>query len=328
MRAVLCKAFGPPETLVIENIPSPAPGPGQVRIAVHAAAVNLNDLLKLQGKHHEQRAVPFSPGSGIAGTVEALGAGVSGLAPGQRVLATMEHAAGGFAEEAVTAAALVTPMPPSMSFEVGCGFTGGVVTAAEAVLSVGETKPGDVVLVTGAGGGVGSAAVAMAKAAGATVIAVAGSSQRLDIARQAGADHLINHRTQDLREAVMRTTASRGANVVIEVVGGQMMRDALRCIAWRGRFVVTGFASFDVPEIRTILVLLKGFDLRGANLLLTAQKDPPAYRAICEQSVRWYSEGKIPVSIAATFALEDAAKALRFVEQGEHAGKVVLKVRQ
>jgi NADPH2:quinone reductase len=326
MRAVVCKSFGPPETLVIEEIPERDPGPDEIRIAVHAAGVNPNDALKISGAHHDRPQPPFCPGSQVAGVVTATGVDVKSFRPGDRVMAILPRLLGGWAEHAVTSAHLAVALPPSVDFTVGSGFFASYVTAYDALVHAAEVRARDTVLVTGAGGNVGYAAVEIATLLGARVIAVAGHPETQALARAAGAQHVIDHHAGTLREEVLSLTAGRGVDVVIEVVGGDLLRQALRCIAWRGRFTVTGFISGDVPEIRAILMLLKCFDIRGANLSQTAAHDPAAVVAACKQLFAWYSAGKLRVPAARGFAFDDFAAALRHCLERRTAGKVFLSV--
>jgi len=326
VKKIVCRVLGPPEGLLFEEAPSPDIGPHQVRIAVRATSCNRNELLKLAGNYQQKAELPYTPGSDAAGVVSAVGAAVSALKIGDRVMTMLEGSRGAWAEEIAVRADWAVKIPDSMSFAQAAGFTSSYVSAYESVVHTANTTAQDVVLITGAGGGLGLAAVEIVRALGATIIAVAGSDERLMAARQSGADHVINHRKESMRDRVMELTSRRGADVIIEVVGGNMLKEAQRCIAWRGRLAVTGFASFDIPDVRPIIVLLKAFDLRGANLYQTAVHQPQLLTEYCAQLFAWFEQGRIRPLVSKTFPMQQAAAAIRYVERGEHVGKVVIEV--
>jgi NADPH2:quinone reductase len=312
---------------VIEEVPTPVPGPGQIRIDIHAAGINPNDLLKLRGEHHEKPQPPFSPGSEVAGIVGAIGPGVTQFTVGDRVMATTPGAIGGMAEAIVLPADLAVRITGNMDFTVACGWLSSTVTAYDAVVFSGRPHPGETVLVLGAGGGVGLPAIEIAKALGCRVIAVAGSDEKLALARAAGADELIHHTRSAIRDEALRLTQGRGVDVIIDPVGGDAFRQAFRCLAWQGRLVVTGFTSRDIPEIRTILLLLKGVNLCGSNLSQTARHDPVKYHAACTQLFRWYDEGKVRSHVVATYPLKQVAEAMHRISGRDHTGKVAIRIR-
>ena len=326
VKKIVCRALGPPEGLLLEEAPSPHIEPHQVRIAVRATSCNRNELLKLAGDYQQKAELPYTPGSDAAGVVSAVGAAVGTLKIGDRVMAMLEGSRGAWAEEIAVRADWTVKIPDSMSFAQAAGFASSYVSAYESLVHTANTTAEDVVLITGAGGGLGLAAVEIARAIGATIIAVAGSDERLASAKRSGADHLINHRKESMRDRVMEITNQRGANVIIEVVGGDMLKQAQRCIAWRGRLAVTGFASFDIPDIRPIIVLLKAFDLRGANLYQTVVHQPRLLTEYCTQLFTWFERGRLRPLVSKTFPMQQAAAAIRYVERGGHAGKVVIEV--
>lgn len=327
MRKIVCRSLGAPEGLLLEDSAVPEPAAHEVRIAVHASACNRNELLKLEGRYQQKAALPYTPGSDAAGVISAVGADVSTLRVGDRVMTLLDGSRGAWAEEIVVRADWVMKIPAAMTFAQAAGFCSSYMSAYEALVHTGRTRAGEMVVITGAGGGLGLAAVEIAHALGATVIAVAGSEAKLAIARAAGAHHVIDYKREDMRERVMTITQGRGVDVVIEVVGGKMLLDAQRCIAWRGRVVITGFASFEIPEIRPIILLLKGYDLLGANLYQSATHAPTLLQDYCAQLFAWFEQGRIRPLVSKTFALEEAAAAIRYVERGEHPGKVVVTMR-
>ena len=261
MRAVLCKAYGPPESLVVEDVPALAPGPGQVVVTVEAAGVNFPDTLIIQNKYQFKPALPFSPGGEAAGTIKALGAGVSGFEVGQRVIAFTGH--GAFAEEVLADAGRLLPIPPGMSAEIAACFVMTYGTSYHALKDRALLQPGETLLVLGAAGGVGLAAVEIGKALGARVIAAASSAAKLEVCREHGADALINYDSEDLRERLKTLTEGRGVDVIYDPVGGGFTAPALRSMAWRGRLLVVGFANGQIPSIPLNLTLLKGCAIVG-----------------------------------------------------------------
>ncbi|MBG6119959.1 MULTISPECIES: NADPH:quinone oxidoreductase family protein [unclassified Sphingobium] len=323
-KAMMCEAFGPLESLTLKAVEVDVPKAGQVRIAVHAAGVNLNDALKVEGRHHEKPQPPFAPGSGIAGIILDVGEGVQGLAAGDRVVASMDGAIGGFATEAVTSAGTVARIPDTFDFATACGFSASYASAYEAVASVGKVAAGETVVVTGAAGGLGVPAIEIARARGARVIAIVSTPEKAQAARQAGADEVIDRVQEDVRARMLALTGGRGADVVIELVGGDALRLALRYIAFGGRIVITGFTSGDVPEIRAILMLLKGFELRGSNLSLASRKIPGHYAATCAALFELMAQGHIKPRAPTCYPLEKAVDAIRELQAGNVIGKIAL----
>ena len=261
MKAVLCKFHGLPESLVVEDIESPVPGDGEVLVHVRAAGVNFPDALIIQNKYQIKPPLPFTPGGELAGVVAAVGAGVSQFAVGQSVIALTLF--GAFAEQVVVSQDKLIPMPEGMPYEIAGSFLMTYGTCYHALHDRARLKAGETVLVLGAAGGIGIAAIELAKAAGARVIAAASSDDKLAVCRDQGADETINYQTEDLRERIKGLTGGRGVDVVVDPVGGRFSQAALRSTAWRGRFLVVGFADGEIPKIPLNLVLLKGCAIVG-----------------------------------------------------------------
>ncbi|HZF56546.1 MAG TPA: NADPH:quinone oxidoreductase family protein [Polyangiaceae bacterium] len=322
MRAVLCKEFGPPEKLVVEEVPSPAAGKGEVRIDVHAAAVNFPDLLIIQNKYQFKPPLPFSPGGEVAGVVREVGAGVTALKPGDRVLATTMW--GGFAEEVAVDESRVAPIPDAMDFATAAAFFMAYGTSHHALVDRAHLKAGETLVVLGAAGGVGLAAVEIGKVLGARVIACASADDKLEVCKEHGADAVINYAREDLKERMKELTRGSGADVVYDPVGGQLSEAALRSTAWEGRFLVVGFAGGDIPRIPLNLVLLKGCQIVGVFWGSFIAREPEKNRANLAELVRWFEEKKIRPHISETFPLERAADALNAMAARKVKGKVVL----
>ncbi|UZF95444.1 NADPH:quinone oxidoreductase family protein [Bosea sp. NBC_00550] len=322
MRAVMCNAFGPLEDLVIENRNVPQPGPGEVRIAIEAAGVNFPDTLMVEGKYQVKPALPFTPGTEIGGVVEAIGEGVTHLAVGMPVTGMV--GIGAFAEAAVVRASRVMQRPAAMDAVTAAGFSMTYGTSMHALSQRADLRPGEVLLVLGASGGVGLAAVEIGKAMGATVIAAASSAEKLEVARKAGADHLINYDTESLRDRVKALTDGRGVDVVYDPVGGERLEEAVRVTAWQGRILVVGFASGTIPRIPANLLLLKGCALVGVFFGTFASVNPAASQDNFRQLFAWFEEGKLKPLISRTLDLADTVEALRLLTGRTAIGKIVL----
>ncbi len=322
MKAVLCKQFGPPESLVLEELPSPSPGEGEVVVSVKAASVNFPDVLIIQNKYQFKPPLPFSPGSELAGVVKEIGAGVGNVKPGDRVIAFTTF--GAFAEEVKTEAARLLPMPEGMDFATGASFILTYGTSDHALRDRGALQPGETLLVLGAAGGVGIAAIEIGKALGARVIACASSVEKLEVCREHGADATINYVEEDLRERLKALTAGKGVDVIYDAVGGPYTEPAFRSIAWRGRLLVIGFAAGDIPRLPLNLALLKGAALVGVFWGDFARREPRAFAASAAQLAAWYREGRLRPHVSATFRLEQAAEAIRLLASRRAKGKVVL----
>jgi NADPH2:quinone reductase len=322
MRAVLCKAYGPPESLVIEDVESPTPGPGEVVISVKASGVNFPDVLIIQNKYQVKPPLPFSPGSEVAGVIKAVGENVTHVAPGDEVFAFTVY--GGFAQEVKTDAKRLLPIPAGMTFPTAAAFGLTYATSDHALRDRGALEAGETLLVLGAAGGVGLAAVEIGKALGARVIACASSDDKLAVCREHGADETINYATEDLRERIKAITGGKGADVIYDPVGGSYTEPALRSIAWRGRLLVVGFAAGDIPKIPLNLTLLKGCAIVGVYWGEFTRREPERFAQEMRQLGQWYGEGRIRPHISATYPLDRAADALNDMAQRRVVGKVVL----
>src|SRR5471032_837752 len=324
MKAVLCKAYGPPDSLVIEDVASPIPGPGEAVISVKAASVNFPDVLIIENKYQVKPPLPFSPGSEVSGIVKAVGDGVTNVKTGDRVMAITGY--GAFAEEVKTEARRMLPIPPKMDFATAAAFGLTYATSEHALVDRGALQPGETLLVLGAAGGVGLAAIEIGKILGARVIACASTDEKLAVCRQHGADETINYATEDLRERIKALTNGNGADVVYDPVGGAYTELALRSIAWRGRLLVVGFAAGEIPKIPLNLTLLKGCSIVGVFWGDFARREPARFAEDMQQLGRWYTEGRLKPHISATFPLERAAEALTLMAARKVTGKVVLTV--
>ena len=322
MKAVLCKEYGPPESLVIEDIPSPRPGKGQVVITVKACGVNFPDTLIIEGKYQFKPALPFSPGGEVSGIVKELGEGVNTVKVGDRVIAFTGW--GGFAEEVVTEAAKLIPIPGDIDFATAASFTLVFGTAHHALKDRAHIKPGEILLVLGAAGGVGLASVELGKLMGARVIAAASSDEKLEVCKQHGADDVINYTNEDLRERVKTLTGGNGVDVIVDPLGGNYSEPALRSIAWNGRFLVIGFAAGDIPRIPLNLTLLKGCSIVGVFWGSFTEHEPRHNQENLQELLTWLTEGKLKPHISATYPLGHVADALNDVLNRKVKGKVVL----
>jgi NADPH2:quinone reductase len=326
MKAVQCVEWGPPEKLVVADVEMPAPKAGEVRVCVAAAGVNFPDALIVQKKYQVQPALPFTPGTEVAGTVDQVGDGVRGVRVGDRVIAFV--GIGGFAEYACAPAALVAPIPQGVGDEVAAAFILTYATSHHALFDRGHLKAGETLLVLGAGGGVGLAAVELGKIAGARVIAAASSEDKLRTAREHGADALIDYSKQDLREAVKAATDGKGADVIYDPVGGKLTEAALRSLAWRGRLLVIGFAQGEIPQIPANLLLIKGTSAVGVFWGDFAKREPKANGAMLAELFGWLAAGKLRPHVSRTYTLQDVPLALRSLLDRKVVGKLVVVPRQ
>jgi len=322
MRAVLCREYGPLEKLEVTDLPSPPLAPGAVRVAVHAAGINFADLLIVQGKYQEKPPLPFSPGFEIAGVVTELGPGVAGARLGERVLGIMEH--GAYADEAVLPAERVIPIPDGMDFALAAGFPVAYGTSHGALDWRARLRAGESLLVLGAAGGVGLTAVEIGKAMGATVIAVAGGSEKLEIARRQGAHHLIDYAREDMRARIKEITGGRGVDVAYDPVGGDAFDQALRSIAWGGRIIVIGFAAGRIQQIPANIVLVKNCDVIGFFWGSYRRHRPALVRESLETLLRWFAQGKLKPHVSHRFDLAEAPRAMALLAERKATGKVVL----
>jgi NADPH:quinone reductase len=322
MKAVLCKAYGPPESLVVEDVPSPEPGPDEVVVSVKAAGVNFPDVLIIQNKYQLKPPLPFSPGSEVAGVVKAVGEHVDTVKAGDGVFAFTAY--GGFAEEVKCDARRLLPIPAGMDFVVAAAFGLTYATSDHALRDRGALQAGETLLVLGAAGGVGLAAIEIGKALGARVIACASSPHKLDVCREHGADATINYLTEDLRDRIKALTGGQGVDVIYDPVGGAYTEPALRSIAWRGRLLVVGFASGEIPKIPLNLPLLKGCAIVGVYWGEFSRREPERFADAMRQLGRWHAEGKLNPHVSETLPIERAAEALTRMAQRQVIGKIVL----
>jgi len=323
MKAVLCKQFGPPETLVIEDLPSPRAGPGEVVVSVKAASVNFPDVLVIQNKYQVKATPPFTPGSEFAGVVKEVGAGVTQVKPGDRVLGA--GSSGGFAEEClVPAGARLVPVPASMDFPTAASFLLTYGTSHHALCNRADAKPGETLLVLGAAGGVGLAAVEIGKILGLRVIAAASSREKLAVCRDHGADETIDYSSEDLRERIKALTGSKGVDLIYDPVGGTYTEAALRSSAWRARLLVVGFAAGEIPRIPLNLPLLMERSVVGVYWGEWSKRAPQEFAAAVKQLGAWFAERKLRPHISARYRLAEAAHALRDMAERRVMGKVVL----
>lgn len=325
MKAVLCKEWGLPETLVVEDVPSPVAGPGEVLVEVHAAGVNFPDTLIIQKKYQYQPDLPFSPGGEVAGVVKAVGEGVSAWKPGDRVLASSTW--GGYAQEIVVKAERAMPIPEGMDFVTASAYVLAYGTSLHALKDRAKLAAGETLLVLGAAGGVGISAIEIAKAMGARVIACASSEDKLALCRERGADETINYATEDLRERIKALTGGKGPDVIYDPVGGPYTEPAFRSIAWEGRHLVVGFAAGEIPRLPLNLTLLKSASVVGVFWGAFLQRDPAVTRQHLRDLFELYTSGKVKPPITKTYKLEEAAQALRDVMERRVKGKVAILPR-
>lgn len=325
MKAIHCHAYGMPEDLVIDEVDDLKPGRGQVVIDVHAAALNFPDVLMIQGKYQSQPPFPFSPGGEVSGIVRAIGEGVDNVKIGDPVFAG--SGTGGFAEQAVMPAAATSPVPKGMSFAQASGIRTTYGTSYYALKQRAQLKPGETLLVLGAAGGVGIAAVELGKAMGARVIAAASSAEKLAAAKAAGADELIDYSDGQIKDKVKALTDGKGADVIYDPVGGELFDQCMRCINWDGRILVIGFAAGDIPKVPINLVLLKSCQIVGVFYGAFVARFPAENAQNFKEILQFYADGKINPLVGKTFAFEDYAAALRCLMDRQAIGKVVLEVR-
>ena len=321
-KAVLCRGWGGPEILELAEIPWPTPGPGEVAVALEAAGVNFADSLIIAGKYQEKPPFPFSPGFEGAGVVRAVGPGVTRVKPGDRVMALFDH--GGFAEAALARESDVHPLPEGIDSALAAGFPITYGTAHGALVWRAGLKPRETLLVHGAAGGVGLAAVEVGKALGATVIATAGGPDKLAIAAEHGADHLIDYREEDIRARVKDLTGGRGADVVFDPVGGKVFDASLRAVAWGARLVVIGFAGGGVPQIPANILLVKNLSAIGLYWGSYRKHAPELVAAQFRELFDWVLAGKLNPHVSHRLELSRAAEALELLTARKSTGKVVL----
>ena len=322
MRALTCQAFADPETLTVQEQPDPTPSAGEVVLEVRAAGVNYPDALMVMGQYQVRPPLPFVPGAEAAGVVVSVGEGVRHLAVGQRALAFTGTRA--FASHLKAPASAVMPLPDGLPFEVAAALPLAYGTAMHALVNRADLKAGETLLVLGAAGGVGLAAVMIGKALGARVIAGVGSDERAQIARDHGADETIVYTREDLRERLKALSGGQGPNVIFDPVGDQYAEPAFRSIAWEGRYLVIGFAGGEIPKLPLNLPLLKGASVVGVFWGEFARRDPKANAANLARLAEWIAAGKVRPLISQTYSLDDAPRAMRDLLERRVTGKVVI----
>ena len=323
MKAILCTRFGGPDDLEFKDLPDPVPGAGEVVVAVKSAALNFFDTLIIAGKYQVKPPFPFSPASEFAGVVERVGAGVTDLAAGDRVLGY-----GGFGaarEKVQIGAQRVVKIPAQLDFDRAAGVTVIYGTTLHALKDRARLKSGETLAVLGASGGTGLAAIEIGKLMGARVIACASSDDKLAFCRERGADDAINYAKEDVKEGLRRVTGGKGVDVIYDPVGGPYAEPALRSIAWGGRFLVIGFAAGEIPKIPLNLALLKGCDIVGVFWGAFIERDPKAHQANMAELVRWAAEGRISAHVHSVYPLEQAPEALKAIADRKVMGKVILR---
>jgi len=329
MQALIINEHGPLEKLTLGEFPDPRPGKGEVLVEVHAASVNFPDLLVIGGTYQNLPPRPFVPGKDLAGVVVAVGEGVTRVKPGERVMAQIEH--GAFAERAVVPEVLCFVMPAKMRYEEGAAMGLVYLTAHNALIERAQFRAGETVLVTGAAGGVGLAAVQLAKALGAIVIAAVSSEEKARVARESGADHVVLTNVPDLRDSfrkqVFDAVGKRGVDLVLDSVGGDVFDACLRVMAWCGRLVIIGFAAGRIPEVKMGYLLVKNISLIGLQSSDYRERAPEVVRTAYEQLFALYSEGKIKPHVMAAYPMKDYLAALRTVRDRKVLGKVVITMR-
>jgi NADPH:quinone reductase len=322
MHAWLCESLDGADALRWTELPTPEPAAGEVRVAVAAASLNFPDLLIVKGQYQFKPPLPFVPGAEYAGTIDAVGAGVSHLKPGMPV--AVIGGTGGFGTHACVKASQVMPLPPGFAMTDGAAFAFTYGTSHHALMDRGQLKAGETVLVLGAAGGVGSAALQIAKAAGARVIAAASSDEKCALCRELGADDTLNYSSQDVRETLKALTGGKGPDVVYDPVGGALAEPVFRSIGWRGRYLVIGFAGGGIPALPWNLALLKGASVVGVFWGDFVKREPQAFAAGMGELVRWYGQGKVKPVIDAVMPMAELKAAYARMATRQVRGKLVL----
>tara|TARA_B100002003_G_scaffold203782_1_gene196560 strand:- start:2032 stop:3015 length:984 start_codon:yes stop_codon:yes gene_type:complete len=325
MKAVLCKTLGPPEDLVLEEVADPIAGDNEALVEVFAASLNFPDGLQIQGKYQFQPPLPFTPGSEVSGVIKAIGSGLEGFKVGDRVMAT--PGLGGLAEQVIVKAEGLRKIPDSMDFKAAAGFAMVYTTSYYALKQRAQLQPGETLLVLGASGGVGLAAVELGKLMGARVIAAASSDEKLDFVKHLNPDEVINYSVDELKEKVKMLTAGRGADVIYDPVGGDLFDQCCRCINWNGRLLVIGFTSGRIPEYKANLALLKGSSMVGVFLGRFRKEDPLEYENNFQQLLNMYDEGKLNPIVTKSFPMEDFVAAFNVFTERKVMGKVTLEIK-
>jgi NADPH2:quinone reductase len=323
MKAVLCTHFGTIDDLVLADLPEPTPGPGEAVVRIKAAALNFFDTLIIAGKYQHRPPFPFSPAAEFAGVVEQIGPGVTGVAPGDRVMGNIGW---GAAREAVAVPAqALVKVPDQLDFDRASGLTVTYGTTLYALRERAALKSGETLAVLGASGGTGLAAIEIGKIMGARVIACASSDDKLAFAREHGADETVNYAREDLRAALKLIGGEHGIDAVYDPVGGPYAEPAVRSLAWEGRYLVVGFAAGEIPKLPLNLVLLKSCDIRGVLWGSWVRREPAAQHALMSEIVRWCADGKLSAHVHAVYPLADIAAALKAIADRKVMGKIVIR---
>ncbi len=322
MKALICEAYGPIDSLVLKDIPSPEPGPKQVLIEVKSAAVNFPDALMVQGLYQVKPPLPFAPGAEIAGVVKVVGAEVKHFKAGDKVIALTST--GGFAEFCVADAMRTMPLPEGMDFDTGAALVLTYATSLHGLKDCGNLKAGETLVVLGAAGGVGIAAIEIGKAMGARVIAAASSDDKLTLCKKVGADETVNYATENLKDRINELTGGKGADVVYDPVGGPYTEPAIRALAWRGRLLVVGFAAGDIPKIPLNLALLKERSIVGVYWGDSTRHDPAGHLANLKQLNDWFAAGVIKPVVSQRYPLAEARTAIADIAARKVKGKIVV----
>ena len=322
MHAWLCESLDGADALRWQELPTPEPKPGEVRIRIQAASLNFPDLLIVRGQYQFKPPLPFVPGAEYAGVIDAVGAGVMHLRPGDAVAAL--GGTGGFGSHACVDASRVLPLPPGFAVEDGAAFAFTYGTSHHALIDRGQLQAGETVLVLGAAGGVGTAALQIAKAAGARVIAAASSDEKCALCRELGADATLNYGTENVRDRLKVLTGGKGPDVVYDPVGGALAEPVFRSIAWRGRYLVVGFAQGAIPALPWNLALLKGASIVGVFWGDFARREPKANAAMMAELAQWYAQGKIKPVIDRAMPMSELKAAFAHMGSRGVMGKLVM----
>ena len=321
MRMVVCRELGPPERMRLETFPAKPLGAGQVRVAIRAAGINFPDILMAAGQYQLKPDLPFTPGVEAAGDVVEVDGEAKGVSIGDGVIVRMRH--GAYTDEAVVTPSQLMRLPSNFDYAEGATFLAAYGTAYHGLVDRGQLRQGEVLLVHGAGGGVGLAAVEIGKLLGATVIAAASSEDKLAVAKAKGADHLLLYSREPFRDAVKRITGGRGADVVFDPVGGQIFEDSVRCIAWGARLLVIGFTG-GIGLARTNLLLIKGASVLGVRAGEAVRRNPALGEVRLRQLVEWAEQGKIRPNVSHRLPIEEFARAMRLLIERKAIGRVAL----
>lgn len=325
MLALLCNTLGPPENLALTEVADPVAGPGQAVVDVYAASLNFPDTLQIQGRYQFQPPLPFTPGSEVGGVIRAVGTGLDDFKVGDRVMAT--PMIGGMAEQVLVNADGLRKIPDNMDFKSAAAFAMVYTTSYYALKQRARLQPGETLLVLGASGGVGLAAVELGKLMGATVIAAASSDEKLDFVKQYHPDHLLNYGDGELKEKVKALTRDRGADVIYDPVGGDLFDQSTRCINWNGRLLVVGFTSGRIPEYKANLALLKGASMVGVFLGRFRREEPAAYEENFRELLELYARRKLNPIVTQSFPAADFVSAFKVFSERKVMGKVILEFK-